>query len=232
RSEGHARAVRARRGRGRPRRHARTRCAGCPRGEAGIARGRPRLREGAEPRGAAAAARGAGIRGPGRDRAAPGPSRGRGADRRDRLRRGDRERRRGSGRGGDRWYPGCSPQTTPRRAGSLMAERHPSLMEPRIEQLRGRAHSKSPRATRAARRAREINAYYNQLGEAPGRIAPPQVTSVSRKPLSIALEEVASGKIVYERIPFEELEALEAEALAAAAADGVEIDAEPPDDTA
>ena len=45
-------------------------------------------------------------------------------------------------------------------------------------------------------RAREINDYYNQLGEGLGRIVPPQVTSVSRKPLSIALEEIAADKIV------------------------------------
>ena len=49
-------------------------------------------------------------------------------------------------------------------------------------------------------RAREINDYYNQLGEGLGRIVPPQVTSVSRKPLSIAMEEVAAGKIMFERI--------------------------------
>ena len=47
-------------------------------------------------------------------------------------------------------------------------------------------------------RAREINDYYNQLGEGLGQIVPPQVTSVSRKPLSIALEEIEVGKIVYE----------------------------------
>ena len=49
-------------------------------------------------------------------------------------------------------------------------------------------------------RAREINDYYNQLGEGLGRIVPPQVTSVSRKPLSIALEEIDAGKILFERI--------------------------------
>ena len=47
-----------------------------------------------------------------------------------------------------------------------------------------------------SRRAREINDYYNQLGEGLGKIVPPQVTSVSRKPLSIALEEIEVGKIV------------------------------------
>src|SRR6478609_3439544 len=81
-----------------------------------------------------------------------------------------------------------------------MAERRPSLMEPRIETLMNKVDSKFTLVTLAAMRAREINDYYNQLGEGLGRIVPPQVTSVSRKPLSIALEEVAAGKIVYERI--------------------------------
>src|SRR6266478_9710140 len=93
-----------------------------------------------------------------------------------------------------------------------MAERRPSLMEPRIETLLDRVDSKFTLVTLAAMRAREINDYYNQLGEGLGRIVPPQVTSVSRKPLSIALEEVAVGKIVYERID------PEADAAAAAAA--------------
>jgi DNA-directed RNA polymerase subunit omega len=73
-----------------------------------------------------------------------------------------------------------------------MAERRASLMDPRIEQLMAKVDS--------SMRAREINDYYNQLGEGLGRIVPPQVTSVSRKPLSIAMEEVAAGKILFERI--------------------------------
>jgi DNA-directed RNA polymerase subunit omega len=103
-----------------------------------------------------------------------------------------------------------------------MAERRPSLMEPRIETLMNKVDSKFTLVTLAAMRAREINDYYNQLGEGLGRIVPPQVTSVSRKPLSIALEEIAVNKIVYERI--EEPEA-EAEAL-------VEVVDTPPDASA
>src|SRR5882757_8678845 len=95
-----------------------------------------------------------------------------------------------------------------------MAERRPSLMEPRIETLMNKVDSKFTLVTLAAMRAREINDYYNQLGEGLGRIVPPQVTSVSRKPLSIALEEVSAGKIVYERIDPE----ADAKAAAAAAA--------------
>jgi DNA-directed RNA polymerase subunit omega len=81
-----------------------------------------------------------------------------------------------------------------------MAERRASLMDPRLEQLMNRVDSKFTLVTLASMRAREINDYYNQLGEGLGRIVPPQVTSVSRTPLSIALEEVAVGKILGRRI--------------------------------
>ncbi len=81
-----------------------------------------------------------------------------------------------------------------------MAERRASLMDPRIEQLMAKVDSKFTLVTLSSMRAREINDYYNQLGEGLGRIVPPQVTSVSRKPLSIAMEEVAANKITYERI--------------------------------
>ena len=81
-----------------------------------------------------------------------------------------------------------------------MAERRASLMDPRLEQLMSKVDSKFTLVTLSSMRAREINDYYNQLGEGLGRIVPPQVTSVSRKPLSIAMEEVAAGKIMFERI--------------------------------
>jgi DNA-directed RNA polymerase subunit omega len=47
----------------------------------------------------------------------------------------------------------------------------------------------------AAKRAREINAYYAQLGEGLGQQVPPLVSTESNKPLSIALEEIAQSKI-------------------------------------
>ncbi len=93
-----------------------------------------------------------------------------------------------------------------------MADRRASLMDPRIEQLMNRVDSKFTLVTLAAMRAREINDYYNQLGEGLGRIVPPQVTSVSRKPLSIALEEVAVNKIQYERIIVDEAPAADSDA--------------------
>ena len=82
-----------------------------------------------------------------------------------------------------------------------MAERRASLTEPRLENLLERENSKFTLVTLAARRAREINDYYNHLGDGLGKIVPPQVTSVSRKPLSIALEEIEAGKIVKAELP-------------------------------
>ncbi len=82
-----------------------------------------------------------------------------------------------------------------------MARRRATLMQPRVERLLGKVDSKFTLVTLASLRAREINDYYNQLGEGLGRIVPPQVTSTSRKPLSIALEEIDAGKIEGEPIP-------------------------------
>jgi len=106
-----------------------------------------------------------------------------------------------------------------------MAERRASLTEPRIENLLEQENSKFTLVTLASRRAREINDYYNHLGEGLGKIVPPQVTSVSRKPLSIALEEIEVGKIIKRDLPTEEeLAALAAAELAEAG------DATPADD--
>jgi len=98
-----------------------------------------------------------------------------------------------------------------------MAERRPSLMEPRIETLMGKVDSKFTLVTLAAMRAREINDYYNQLGEGLGKIVPPQVTSVSRKPLSISLEEIEVGKIEAVPLPPEPEAGDEGDAAEAAA---------------
>jgi len=76
-------------------------------------------------------------------------------------------------------------------------------MEPRIETLMSKVDSKFTLVTLAAMRAREINDYYNQLGEGLGKIVPPQVTSVSRKPLTISMEEIEAGKIKAVPLPEE-----------------------------
>ena len=76
-----------------------------------------------------------------------------------------------------------------------MVERHETMMNPPIEGLLERADSKFRLVTLGARRARQINSYFGQLGDGLGTIVPPQVNSVARKPLSIAFEEISADKI-------------------------------------
>lgn len=94
-----------------------------------------------------------------------------------------------------------------------MSRQHDSMIHPNIEGLLDRVDSKFSLVTLASYRARQINSYFNQLGEGLGHMVPPQVSSVARKPLSIAFEEIAADKIVkVERLPYDEMEA-EAEAM-------------------
>lgn len=77
-----------------------------------------------------------------------------------------------------------------------MYQAEDSMMNPTIENLLSKVDSKFTLVSLGATRARQINQYYNNLGEGLGRMIPPQVTSVARKPLSIAFEEIAVDKIV------------------------------------
>jgi DNA-directed RNA polymerase subunit omega len=77
-----------------------------------------------------------------------------------------------------------------------MASRHDTMMNPAIERLLERAGSKFTLVTLGAKRARQINSYYNQLSEGLGTVVPPQVSSSARKPLSIAFEEIDADKIL------------------------------------
>jgi len=74
-----------------------------------------------------------------------------------------------------------------------------TMMFPPIEQLLEKVDSKFTLVSLSSKRGRQINSYFSQLGEGLGSIVPPQVASVSRKPLSIALEEIAAQKIKYRR---------------------------------
>ena len=76
-----------------------------------------------------------------------------------------------------------------------MAEPRSTMIDPPIEDLLDKVDSKFTLVTLSSKRGRQINSYFNQLGEGLGAIVPPQVTSVARKPLSIALEEIAAGKV-------------------------------------
>jgi len=69
----------------------------------------------------------------------------------------------------------------------------------RIEQVVDRIGNRFAAVVVSARRARQINAYFHQLGEGIGHYVPPQVHSLSRKPLTIAMEEIAEGKVAVEQ---------------------------------
>lgn len=99
-----------------------------------------------------------------------------------------------------------------------------SMIDPQVETLLEASGSKFRLVTLGARRARQINAYFGQLGEGLGASIPPQVTSTARKPLSIAFEEIAVGKIVPIERDFEAEALAEAQAKADAEALAAELD--------
>ena len=69
------------------------------------------------------------------------------------------------------------------------------MIKPPIEELLKETPGRFALVITAARRARNINSYFNQLGEGIGAYTPPQVQSLSRKPLTVAFEEIAAGKV-------------------------------------
>lgn len=82
------------------------------------------------------------------------------------------------------------------------------MIYPKIETLLEKVDSRYTLVLLAAKRARQINSYYSQLGEGLKDFVPPQISRLGEhaKALSIALEEIAEGKFEYERPP--EVEAL------------------------
>jgi len=108
-----------------------------------------------------------------------------------------------------------------------MSRQHDSMIHPSVESLLGRVDSKFSLVTLASFRARQINSYFNHLGAGTGSDIPPQVSSVARKPLSIAFEEIAADKI--QRIEKQEIEEPSEEDLEAlegvVEVSGVDVDA-------
>jgi DNA-directed RNA polymerase subunit omega len=73
------------------------------------------------------------------------------------------------------------------------------MISPRIDVLLEHVDSNYASVLVAAKRARQINSYYHNLGEGTfDEFPPPMVESGSKNYLTIALEEVAAGKINYE----------------------------------
>ena len=73
------------------------------------------------------------------------------------------------------------------------------MIKPRLDTLLDRADSHYACVLVAAKRARQINAYYQNLGEGTfDEYPPPMVETDSKNYLKIALEEIAAGKLRYE----------------------------------
>jgi len=73
------------------------------------------------------------------------------------------------------------------------------MINPRIDKLLDQVDSNYASVIVAAKRARQINSYYHNLGEGTfDEFPPPMVESPSKNYLTIALEEVAGGKLKYE----------------------------------
>ena len=75
------------------------------------------------------------------------------------------------------------------------------ITDPPIDERLDKTDSKYSLVIYAANRAREINAYYSQLGEGLLEYVGPLVeTEVQEKPLSIALREINGGMLTHEQV--------------------------------
>ena len=79
------------------------------------------------------------------------------------------------------------------------------ITNPPVDDLLEKADSKYKLVLYSAKRARQINAYYSQLGEGLLEYVGPLLeTHVQEKPLSIALREIAGDLLTVEDITPEE----------------------------
>jgi DNA-directed RNA polymerase subunit omega len=91
------------------------------------------------------------------------------------------------------------------------------ITNPPIDELLTKTDSKYRLVLYSAKRARQINAYYSQLGEGLLEYVGPLVeTHVQEKPLSIALREINEDLLTCEEVDPEELAAEQAARQAAA----------------
>jgi DNA-directed RNA polymerase subunit omega len=75
------------------------------------------------------------------------------------------------------------------------------ITNPPIDELLEKVESKYALVIYAAKRARQVNAYYSQLGEGLLEYVGPLVpTHVQEKALSVALREVNEGMLTFEQL--------------------------------
>ena len=83
----------------------------------------------------------------------------------------------------------------------MSSARPEGITHPSIDALLDKTESKYSLVSYAAKRARQINAYYSQLGEGLLEYVGPLVeTHVQEKPLSIALREIDAGLLTVEKV--------------------------------
>ena len=76
------------------------------------------------------------------------------------------------------------------------------MIEPKVETLLKDVDSKYTLVILAAKRSRQINSYFSQLGEGVAEFTPPQIPMMpdkAPKALSIAMQEISEGLVSYER---------------------------------
>lgn len=75
-----------------------------------------------------------------------------------------------------------------------------SLLKPKIEDLLAHSDSRFTLVMEVAKRGRQVNDYFNAIRRQELiNVKGPQITSVTKNSLSIALGEVAQGKIKFRR---------------------------------
>lgn len=74
------------------------------------------------------------------------------------------------------------------------------MIKPRVDKLLDHADSHYAAVVVSAKRARQINSYFHNLGEGSfGEYPPPMVDTANESNyLSVALQELAEGKLKYE----------------------------------
>lgn len=82
-----------------------------------------------------------------------------------------------------------------------------TMVNPKIETLLEHSENKFTLVIESAKRARQITNFQKRLGEGIGGVAPMRLEDISKKPLTVALEEIADGKIEYDRPEAEDDEA-------------------------
>jgi DNA-directed RNA polymerase subunit omega len=93
-------------------------------------------------------------------------------------------------------FAGLCP--SPANLGQQPTSKGSTLISPRIDKLLDHVDSDYASVVVAAKRARQINSYYHNLGEGTfDEFPPPMVDTRSKNYLTIALEEVAQGKLKY-----------------------------------